>query len=426
LCVLLFAPLAVAGCTSSDRSSNDQSVDTLPAQPDDGAVMDALPTTYIADGGTMDALPTTNTPDFGQHQCTALSGFQIGPPGTTVSGAAYSLYSTISSFELQLVVVGAVPGVFDLGCKLNEPCTTGSLYVDASGEHYGSTSGTLMIASVAAPGSNEITGTITGLELHPLSGSELSSLSSPDDCYTVADISFDTIVPLGTPCTDENECGSTQICSVASMTCTASECDGFGTCPVSTDDCLRGSGQEVGFCVTDCDQFAPCPAGYVCGDLDYCQRPGMVPLDGACGVGIDHDVVSACAPGLICASSNGSLACLATCDPYTDEPGCDASQRCLHSDPIGFCGAPLPAADVSVASIGASCVLPSGLPLNANDSAPCGDDGTAYRGLCFAASGTTDPVCWLVCDPRGTPCPDVGQTCTFVKLNANVSYSVCQ
>jgi hypothetical protein len=327
------------------------------------------------------------------------------------------------------------PGTFSLACTPGSPCTTGSVYTAHNGQYYGPSKGTITVSTLLSPASNEMTGTLKGLEFRhlvevPVPDAALSTYDEIDPnvaCVTVPDMSFDTTAPIGTACVDHDECGTTKVCSIASMTCQQSECASPGQC-ASGQVCSKRS-DTVGFCAIPCDPFTPCGSGYAC-EGNMCKHAGTATPGATC---IPYrDVQTGCQAGLVCKQDESdplhpTTSCVQGCNSLVAAPGCSASQRCIA---YGYCDAPLPANEVATGALDQTCTLPPPVPgMPQLSSAPCADDGQAYRGLCASeSSGSGLPsqaMCRRACDPKGPACP-TGQSCRVAMMAMSGINYVCR
>jgi hypothetical protein len=303
--------------------------------------------------------------------------------------------------------LGFGPGSISLACAPGSPCSGGQAY--AGSVHYVVAKGTATIATLASPASNEMTGALNGLELRagkevPVDGGVFYTVDPKGACFTIGDTTFDTRAPLGMACTQHTQCGTTKVCSIASRTCAASECTQGGTGCTSGEFCDMAR-SPVGFCARACSPFTPCPAGYGC-ETGICKHVGTAVLGAMCVPPADDRVVQGCAAGLLCMTSGvggSSAKCVPACDPFATNPGCAASERCNFD---GFCGPPQTS---SAAALDQSCVVPPAPVFPQPTTAPCADDGKAYRGIC-ASEGAVGAMCRRVCRPTGPPCAG-GKSC---------------
>jgi hypothetical protein len=320
---------------------------------------------------------------------------------------------------------GFGPGTWPLACTPGAACTTGQVYDATTGRKYGPSAGTLTVTSVASPKSNEMTGTLHGLELRamseiPVDGGFAFTIDPGGPCLTVPDLAFDTTAPIGKPCHDHIQCGTTKVCDIASGTCAASECTnnaGCGTGQTCNEygDEFQYQGSEK-FCATPCGPFAACPGSYVCDIDSVCKHPGPSLFGQPCTP--FSDVHTGCKAGLVCTATATQTACAHGCNPFATAPGCQSTERCLYYV-SSYCGPPSPTA--STAAIDQPCTLVGGA-----HSGPCGDDGKTYRGLCYEELGVgSQMMCRRVCDPSGPACPN-GHSCQNVGVGWGGVQYVCR
>jgi hypothetical protein len=457
---LFFAcALAFAGCANVDSTSPPSTENTDPGG-------DASPPPGASDGGdeaspapARDASRDRNAPsgddsgpvlgdddDASPAGCQVVSDISFKTTGSflyTTNGVEYrELYAEIPSLSgflsgsIRLTLYrsapgGFAPGTLSLACAPGTPCARGLLY-DAvtGGKNFGPSQGTITVATVLSPQSNEMTGTLQNLEFRALKevqvdGGPDAGITYYDEidpngaCITVPNMTFDTRSPDGTPCVNENECGTTKVCSVTSMTCAEPECTSPTQCGSGQKCQMRSSAPDFsGYCVMECGPFTPCGSGYDC-ESGACKHAGTATLGATC---IPYrDVETGCQAGLYCLEDNSGITSTATCvqgcNALAAAPGCSSADRCL----AGYCGAPLPSSEVATGGIDQTCTLPSPQPgMPQVPTAPCADDGVAYRGLCATEMswlpgggvGPSQTMCRRACDPKGPACP-TGRSCQF-------------
>jgi hypothetical protein len=339
--------------------------------------------------------------------------------------------SALNAGQIDIRIYDGAPGGFATGtwsltCPPGTPCMTGTLYDGVSGQRYGFAAGTLDVTTVVSAKSNEMAGTLTGLELRAMSlvqtDAGFSFTIDPNGpCVTIPDLAFDTRAPIGKPCVDHDQCGTTKVCDIAAMKCAASECTSSASCGSGQTcneygDEFEYQGSEA-FCATPCDPFTPCPGQYVCDFDGVCKHPGSAQLGQTCASFMD--VQTGCKAGLVCAPNGATTTCAQGCNAYATNPGCPTSQRCLYYVD-SYCSSPDPLA--SSAAIDQPCTVPGGAP-----SGPCADDGKTYRGLCYAENGMgpSQTMCRRVCSPKGPACPS-GQSCQSVGIDWGGVQYVCR
>jgi hypothetical protein len=427
LVVLVFLSVAVGSsafaCGGANPSVPDLGNEALP--PEAGASSDAS-----AGASSMDANDASDAREPDGPKDSGVVGSEAGsgaclvgtPPTFRTEGSSLvledgtevrDLSAEVAPFGVLRVRVysgtpgGFAPGSISLACAPGTPCV--GLLLSGKTVSYGASAGTLTVATLAAANSNEMTGSISGLALRqlkevPVDGGFALELDPTGSCVTFPAFTFDTTAPLGTACTRHDQCGVTKVCDVASQSCAQANCDGtVGACGAGRTCAFTTSG--AGDCATSCDLFTPCPTGYECGSAGTCKHTGMSAAGGTCDP--LEDVATGCQASLYCGSNGVGSACTPTCNPFAASPGCAAGQRCRNAGPAAFCGAPIGASYVSTALIDQSCTLPGAAP-----TAPCGDDGMAYRGVCINEGmfGGVSRMCRRACDPKGPSCPG-SQTC---------------
>lgn len=220
-------------------------------------------------------------------------------------------------------------------------------------------------------------------------------------------------------CYSPGDCGdpAAEICSLATETCEASECDPTAMqpagCAGADPFCLeQRTGSGNGACYEICDPYdVACPGGMECvslapgQEIGVCHNPGGATAGQPCNPGPHPEDTwltnSGCAAGHTCSDDgNGNDVCFETCD-FFGTPDCSGTAVCY---PGGICDEPEGGAQDAVA-VGADCTGASGGEL-------CGLTGgrDGYEGTCQDIG--EGMICHPYCDAVGKyTCPAPFDSC---------------
>jgi hypothetical protein len=364
--------------------------------------------------------PGSTSSGGGSAKCVDVTAQAFAPgltEGWITAGATPSPDSGKSLYlNVELNEVGGyhqAPGSFDLSREKSyatcDHCVLGLVgavdAVDASRVFFQST-GTLELDDVTSPPTSESKGTLTDVTLREATIDSTNAVKfvSNGKCLHVAAASWDTRVAPGTPCVSASDCGDpkTEGCDPTSGQCMKLDCNGTSQTCSSGQTCLaQDPSASGGVCTPTCaaGSSTSCAAGTECVPIDFaeeswiCEKQGSATEGQACSGG---DADTGCASGLLCVYDSGQDVCRTICNLFTASPGCPAGQACELG---GACTTE--AADPS--AIDAPCSA------SADDTTPCGSDGSAYRGECVRESGTL--MCRGLCRlDQPSDCP-AGKTC---------------
>jgi cysteine-rich repeat protein len=252
--------------------------------------------------------------------------------------------------------------------------------------------GSLTLTAVDDPLSIVFAASTTALVLREATIDDQGNTTFVDGgrCVRIEPLAIDTRPTPGQTCLSAEDCGNPllEVCSPASGTCTAPECDDFVGCPEGRPVCLSQYGDGLsGACYAACIPGT----GTGCGSGETCLQLGVNPTSGICvgnGPGAlgdactVEDISSSCVEGARCSEASG--ACTGTCPFFADAPGCQGTTECSL---FGVCEPP-------ATGDGAAIGQPCGEHAQLADG--CAADGDAFRGICFGFEG--EPlVCQEAC-----------------------------
>lgn len=276
--------------------------------------------------------------------------------------------------------------------------------------HYRATMGQVVFEQLTTPPSSEAKGRFEGVVMREFLGE--GEVIDGGRCAVLVDSAFNTIVPVGTPCSFATDCGDTfaKSCQPSTQTCQPRGCDGTQVM-VGTQFCVHQTGSYALYDPCSPADSAGCRATETCARfpdptvaLGYCIGFGTRAEEQPC-LDVQTDVNTGCTPGLTCGSAPGAMAslCLRPCNRFDAVPGCRSDQRCLGP----YCTTGTALTDPAV--LGQPC-SPSEV-VNF-----CGDDGLAFRGICTRRTrdgGLGAPTDPRICRPscRTDAHCDAGQEC---------------
>lgn len=257
--------------------------------------------------------------------------------------------------------------------------------------------GSINLTTISNPPSAISKGSLEKVQLQEVSfdkeSGEIKALSG-GSCYEIQSVDWDTVPEPGKKCQSAADCGDPQTvaCDLKTGTCIAFQCDIETNKGCSEKElCLAQEiGASYGTCYPSCTPFYAedaCSKGAECVPLDADQIVGKcLPAgDAAEGVACDPNLLnSSCQPGLRCAGLEGTETCRRECDFFDDTVQCPSGQQCVYG---GYC----------VAEAGDSAALGAACAGDAFEGAPCGSDGSTWRGLCSSSEGGL--ICQQACRP---------------------------